>query len=216
MKKYTEEQKAAARERNLERMRKWHKEHAEEMKEYHKKWHKEHYSKPENKIRLKEYSKEYYKNKKLENPEEFRRSEAEKYKKWYNDKLENDPDYFKKIAENRREYFKNYRKTRYRTNKEYSIACRTSQTKYCWREGERKLIENYDKAVADNFKGWMLHHRLECTIDGEYALSVKDLKRMNMYYNRPYFELIYLTNSEHSKLHYHSGHSLPNKERNEE
>lgn len=60
----------------------------------------------------------------------------------------------------------------------------------------------------------MLHHRLECTLDGDFAHSANELKRLGMYYNRPYYELIYLTHSEHSKLHYKSGHSLPNKERN--
>ena len=33
------------------------------------------------------------------------------------------------------------------------------------------LIENYDKAKADNFKGWELHHRLETrTSDGKKDL----------------------------------------------
>lgn len=62
-------------------------------------------------------------------------------------------------------------------------------------------IENYELAKADNFEGWVCHHRLELTIDNEHAHSREDLKRMNMYYNRPYFELIFLKLSEHSKLH---------------
>ena len=73
------------------------------------------------------------------------------------------------------------------------------------------IDSDYDKALADEFNGWVLHHRLECTIDGEFAHSAEELKRMGMYYNRPYYELIYLTRSEHSKLHYRSGHSLSNK-----
>lgn len=72
--------------------------------------------------------------------------------------------------------------------------------KYC-RPGEFELIENYELAKADNFKGWDIHHRLELTLDGEYAHSIEELKRMNMYYNRPYFELIFLTRKEHNKLH---------------
>lgn len=70
-----------------------------------------------------------------------------------------------------------------------------------YRKGELHLIENYELAKADNFVGWVLHHRLEFTLNGELALSVKDLKRFKMYLNRPYFELIFLKNSEHAKLH---------------
>ena len=138
-------------------------------------------------------------------------SQSENYKRWYEKKKLTNPEYLKMRAEKRKEYFKEYSKNRYKSNQEYRIKCRTCQTKDCWREGERHLIENYDKALADEFKGWMLHHRLECTLDGEFAHSADELKRMGMYYNRPYYELIYLTHSEHSKLHYKSGHSLPNK-----
>ena len=62
-------------------------------------------------------------------------------------------------------------------------------------------IENYELAMADTEEVWHCHHRLELTLDGEYAHSKEDLIRMNMYYNRPHYELIFLTNSEHIKLH---------------
>ena len=66
-------------------------------------------------------------------------------------------------------------------------------------------IENYEKAKKDNFKGWHCHHRLEThTSDGERRLvntSMGELKALNMYYNRPASELIFLTKSEHSSLH---------------
>lgn len=71
--------------------------------------------------------------------------------------------------------------------------------KYC-REDLSK-IENYELAKADNFKGWTIHHRLELTLDGEFAHTADDLKRLDMYYNRPYFELIFLTRAEHQRLH---------------
>ena len=67
-------------------------------------------------------------------------------------------------------------------------------------------IENYDKAFADHTQMWVIHHRLEFTLDGEYAHSKEDLKRLNMYYNRPYFELIFLTKSEHRRLHMEGKH----------
>ena len=66
-------------------------------------------------------------------------------------------------------------------------------------------IENYEKAKKDNFKGWCCHHRLEThTSDGERRLvdiTVSELLALDMYYNRPSSELIFLTRSEHKSLH---------------
>lgn len=63
-------------------------------------------------------------------------------------------------------------------------------------------IENYEKAKADNFKGWHCHHRLEThNSDGERRLidiSQKELIALGMYYNRPPEELIFLTSREHN------------------
>lgn len=73
--------------------------------------------------------------------------------------------------------------------------------KYFVREGEMKKIENYDKAIADKTQTWHCHHRLEFTLDGEFAHSKEELKRLGMYFNRPYFELIFLTPVEHKRLH---------------
>ena len=56
-------------------------------------------------------------------------------------------------------------------------------------------IENYEKAKADNFKGWCCHHRKGVDIITE------ELKALGMYYNRPASELIFLTRSEHKSLH---------------
>ena len=70
-----------------------------------------------------------------------------------------------------------------------------------FRNGEQHLIENYEKALADGFKGWVIHHRLELTLDGRNAASVADLKRMKMYWRRPYFELIYLRRADHNAIH---------------
>lgn len=71
--------------------------------------------------------------------------------------------------------------------------------KFC--KDDYTKIENYELAKADNFKDWCIHHRLELTLDNEYAKSREDLIRMGMYYNRPYFELIFLKRSEHQILH---------------
>ena len=56
-------------------------------------------------------------------------------------------------------------------------------------------IENYDKAKADNFKGWNCHHRKGADIPRE------ELKALDMYYNRPANELIFIKLSEHTSLH---------------
>ena len=62
-------------------------------------------------------------------------------------------------------------------------------------------IENYDKAKADDFKGWECHHRLEThNSDGERRevdITKKELIALGMYYNRPTSELIFLTTREH-------------------
>ena len=70
-----------------------------------------------------------------------------------------------------------------------------------YRDNEQHLIENYELAKKDNFKDWDLHHRLELTINGEFAHTWEDLIRLGMYYDRPYFELIYLKHGDHAKLH---------------
>ena len=70
-----------------------------------------------------------------------------------------------------------------------------------YRDNEQHLIENYELAKADNFKGWDLHHRLELTLDGETVHSIDDLIRMGMYFERPYFELIYMKTKDHRGLH---------------
>ena len=68
-----------------------------------------------------------------------------------------------------------------------------------------KNIENYEKAKADNFKGWNCHHRLEThNSDGKRRavdITAAELQALNMYYNRPASELIFLTISEHTTLH---------------
>ena len=61
------------------------------------------------------------------------------------------------------------------------------------------LIENYDKAIADMTQTWHCHHRGEILPCGRF--SVSDLKKFELYFNRPASELIFLTHSEHRRLH---------------
>ena len=71
-------------------------------------------------------------------------------------------------------------------------------------------IENYEKAKADNFKNWEVHHRLEThNSDGERRLvdiTADELKALDMYYHRPAEELIFMTIYEHSRLHMKGKH----------
>lgn len=66
-------------------------------------------------------------------------------------------------------------------------------------------VENYEQAMADKTRVWHCHHRLEThTSDGERRpidLTPEELKALEVYYNRPANELIFLTIAEHSKLH---------------
>ena len=79
--------------------------------------------------------------------------------------------------------------------------------KYCT---EPENIENYEAAKKNNFKGWNCHHRLEThNSDGERRLvdiTVDELKALDVYYNRPASELVFLTSSEHIILHQKGKH----------
>lgn len=57
------------------------------------------------------------------------------------------------------------------------------------------LIENYGKAIADQTQTWHIHHRKES------IHSRNDLIAIGEYYGRPASELIFLTPTEHHKLH---------------
>ena len=73
---------------------------------------------------------------------------------------------------------------------------------YCF---NLEAIENFEKAKADNFKGWLIHHRLEThNSDGELRdvdLSKEELEALGTYYMRPASELIFMKTSEHNTLH---------------
>lgn len=68
-----------------------------------------------------------------------------------------------------------------------------------------ELIENYELALKDNFKGWACHHRLEThNSDGERRLvdiSKKELIALGIYYDRPPAELIFMKKGDHTSLH---------------
>lgn len=61
-------------------------------------------------------------------------------------------------------------------------------------------IENYQNAINDIDNTWECHHRLE--IGNGYRNTIADLIMMNLYYDRPAGELIFLKRSEHMSLHF--------------
>ena len=71
--------------------------------------------------------------------------------------------------------------------------------KYC--SEDISLIENYNQAISDQTRMWEIHHRRECDDEGKNLFTHKQLKEMNLYYNRPASELIFVTRSMHWKIH---------------
>ena len=61
-------------------------------------------------------------------------------------------------------------------------------------------IEHYEEALAENFKGWCIHHRREIQPDGT-RVSRQELKDNGLYYDRPASELIFMRKREHHSLH---------------
>ena len=79
-----------------------------------------------------------------------------------------------------------------------------------WAQGfcrNPKAIENYGMAISDEKHMWECHHRLETHFsDGterprNAQLSQAELIALGIYFDRPAEELIFLTKSEHRKLH---------------
>ena len=70
--------------------------------------------------------------------------------------------------------------------------------KFC--KDDFSLIENYENAINDKTQVWDCHHRRET------IYSAKELIEIGEYYNRPACELIFLTKSEHTRLHHLGKH----------
>ena len=79
------------------------------------------------------------------------------------------------------------------------MICERTVKEFC--KDDITKIENYEQAINDKTQTWHCHHRLELTLDNDNAHSKQDLIRLGMYYNRPYFELIFLTSKEHRNIH---------------
>lgn len=74
------------------------------------------------------------------------------------------------------------------------MICNNMVKKYCCED--ISLIENYKEAVNSN-EIYDCHHRLEMDL----KKTPKELQELNIYYNRPANELIFITHGDHSRLH---------------
>ena len=82
------------------------------------------------------------------------------------------------------------------------MICLARVKRFC--KDEVSLIENYDKAIADTTQTWECHHRDEIRIlpSGMVAhRTSEELKENGRYFGCPANELIFLTRSEHKRLH---------------
>ena len=74
--------------------------------------------------------------------------------------------------------------------------------KFC--KGDYSKIENYEKAIADTTQTWHLHHKDECKTLPSGIKVIRTREEMienGRYFNCPANELIFLTKSEHVRLH---------------
>lgn len=92
------------------------------------------------------------------------------------------------------------------------MICKSEAKRMCT---DYTKIKNYDKAIADNTQTWCVHHiyELKCPVR---KFSMSELKAMGMYYHRPPKELIFMTASEHHKLHQNINNSFKGKKHTEE
>ena len=74
------------------------------------------------------------------------------------------------------------------------MICEETAKKYCCED--LSLIENYELAINDTTQTWDCHHRRES------IYSAKDLIEIGEYWKRSAAELIFLTHSEHNRLHF--------------
>lgn len=100
----------------------------------------------------------------------------------------------KKYREENKEKISARKKVYYR--EQYKVFCR---------KGEEEKVVHYAEAKADNFKNWVRHHRLEThTSEGflrSVQLSKAELIELDMYYDRPAEELIWLKAGIHRTVH---------------
>ena len=85
--------------------------------------------------------------------------------------------------------------------KQQQIECNKRRKEYYVKDGKLELIQNYELAKADNFKGWTIHHKLELHSDYSLRFTRESLIKLDLYYNRPPNELIWMRTKEHIGIH---------------
>lgn len=177
-KEFIERYGEEAYQRKLEHQKQRYQQHREEKKEYYQQRREE----------INQYQKQYYQ----QHREEINQHRNQYYQQYYQQHREERNQYYQQYYQQHREE----RKQWFRKNKCMFAFCIPEQI---------EQIENYEFAKKDNFDGWNIHHRLEThNSDGEKRLvnlSRDELIALDMYYNRPASELVFLTASEHMKLH---------------
>ena len=79
------------------------------------------------------------------------------------------------------------------------MICEDTVTHYC--KDSISQIRNYEQAINDKDNMWECHHILELHPDGTERFTKQSLITLNLYYNRPAKELVFLKQSEHRRLH---------------
>lgn len=144
--------------------------------------------KPENKEKIQKYHKQHW----INNKERL----SKQHKEYY----ENNKDFVKKIH-------KEYNKTHDRKIKKWQRQYEQNHGgMYSFVENKNvEKIENYILALKDDFREWNVHHRLEThNSDGvlrDIEITPAELKALDMYYNRPANELIFLKRGQHRAIH---------------
>lgn len=147
-----------------------------------------------------EYKKRYnqqYREQHREKVKQYNQQYNQQYREQHKEEIRQyNQQYRKQYREQHREEIRQYKKQYDRKHYRMFAFCIPEQI---------EQIENYEFAKKDNFDGWCIHHRLEThNSDGQRRLvnlSKAELKALDMYYNRPASELVFLTRPEHTKLH---------------
>lgn len=110
-----------------------------------------------------------------------------------------DKAYYQKHKEKLRKYYQE-RKERHNEvcrewNKRNATKKRSTQN-YC--SEDLSKVENYTEAMKDNLKGWQIHHKLETR---GFGYTKKELIALDLYYNRPASELVFLRIRDHKRTH---------------
>ena len=125
----------------------------------------------------------------------------EEYKKTQRDRYRNNPDYHER---HRKQVIAHYTGNPEIIERRNKCSQEHNMKRYCCEPLSH--IENYEEAKKDNFKGWIIHHRLELTDTGEFLHHPEDLMLLGVYWKRPAKELIFMRRSEHTSIHVRAWH----------